>query len=802
MDVVLGDGTVQSFICEGSTLVLGTDIHVGGGVTATRCSTTWETLARQRWCLQRSTAILPSTIRPLSTVFVSSTDLSVDAALVAQLSFTLHGVVVAANSTLFVPCEPSRVLQMDVTNTMPALAGSTLGRIVAGRTNFVLVQAGQAQQANPVTTPVKGVAAGTPKGTASPWKSSPVLAAPTAPVTPPTKRVQPGQTVPEPVGSATSTIASPASLNHMQAPNSHDHGEVPPVMAGHEAVLQQLHDLLLSPFKYPQAAHGLQVRPPTGLLLYGPPGCGKTLLVRCLAHEAAQLAHSCGHTLPFSVFTVNGSEVMSPIPGESERRLRAVFQRAREYADKLASEARARKQHGLPLAVIFMDEIDAIAPKRATAGGRVGQGVSSVSAIRLVTQLLTLLDGAEAKPSIETSDDGMPTRGHVVVIGATNRPQDLDPALRRPGRLDREVRLDPPTPTQREAILRKYVQAMNVEPRVLQGSYLSELASAAIGFVGADLQSWCVTAQQIADKRGNAGGTSVITTHDIEAARLIVSASSLRGLQPVISTTRWSDVGGMDAVVTGLTEAVQAPLTHGQVYRAMGLAVPRGVLLYGPPGNSKTTLVRALACSVHASFFSLSSADVLSAYVGEAEATLREAFARARRAVPAILFLDEIDAIVGKRGIGSSASRDVSTGLLTTLLTEMDGVAAADGVLIVAATNRPDALDPALLRPGRLELHIHVPCPDEPGRLSILQVHTRQLSLHPSLDLATWAREDKTQGWSGAQLENLCREAAMCALRESLQGQKKSYAEERLMVREEHVQEAYARLARPPAGKR
>jgi transitional endoplasmic reticulum ATPase len=302
--------------------------------------------------------------------------------------------------------------------------------------------------------------------------------------------------------------------------------------------------------------------------------------------------------------------------------------------------------------------------------------------------------------------------------------------------------------------------------------------------VGADLAALCreaalISAQRTAAEalgRVDGCGTPLapepaqqlhrVTPADLEAAALRVGASALRGLTPQHAATPWSHIGGMDGVIRQLRDAVEGPLSgeRAAAYRSMGLSVPRGLLLYGPPGNSKTTLVRALATAVCASFFALSGADVYSPYVGDAERTLRTVFARARAAVPSLIFLDELDAMVGKRGIGgSSGGHSVSTSILATLLTEMDGVQSADGVLVVGATNRRRALDPALLRPGRLELHIPVPLADATGRADILRIHTQRCVLADDVDVGALAAG--TAGWSGAQLENLCREAGMTALR-------------------------------------
>jgi transitional endoplasmic reticulum ATPase len=518
-------------------------------------------------------------------------------------------------------------------------------------------------------------------------------------------------------------------------------------------------------------------------LLHGPPGVGKTLLVRALAAEAATVL------APFAVrvFTINGPAIVSPVVGRSEQALRAVFERAAAFACGGAlGDADDNTGGAGGLAIIFMDEMDAICPRRATPGARIaagGGGHSDPVLSRIVTQLLTLMDGALVQGAAGGSG-GAAARGHVIVIGATNRPDALDPALRRPGRFDREVRIDPPAAPARLAILRLHARGLPLSP--LAAAALPAVAERAVGYVGADLAAVCREAATLALQRALRGSLppawrdpelalssdsapceELVTPDDLETALRLVGASSLRGLTPQHERTAWADIGGMGSVVAQLQAAVVGPLSpeRAALYRRMGLSMPRGLLLYGPPGNSKTTLVRALATAVHASFFALAGADVYSPFVGDAERTLRTVFARAREAVPSLIFLDEIDAMVGKRGIGGAGGggHDVSTSVLATLLAEMDGVQSADGVLVVGATNRPGALDPALLRPGRLELHIHVPLPDAAGRAAILRVHTRACTLEAGVDLDLLSAG--TPGWSGARLENLCREAGMAALR-------------------------------------
>ena len=434
------------------------------------------------------------------------------------------------------------------------------------------------------------------------------------------------------------------------------------------------------------------------------------------------------------LIVVDGPAVLSATVGASEARLRRVF-----------DDARAFVAGGLGrMCVVFFDEVDVLCPKR--------DGVLKRTAVqaRVVAQLLTLLDGATGG---RREGDG-----HVVVLAATNHPHSIDPALRRPGRLDKEVRIDPPNPHARLAILKLYCSRLRTDDSAV--AHLPALAKQCVGFVGADLAALCREAAL-------AAMPAAVTRAHLQAAfHGIGVPSALRGLTTTATRTSWADIGGYDAVKMKLQQAVEWPLAHPEAFTRLGLQPPRGVLLHGPPGCSKSTLVRACASATGAAFLALSGADVYSPYVGDAEKALRDAFRKARAMPPAIVFLDEVDAMVGKRGIGAAAAAgggDTSTGVLATLLTEMDGVEWAPGVLVVAATNRLDALDPALLRPGRFELRLEVPLPDAASRLAILRVHTRFMAVGPDVDLGAVAAA--ADGFSGAQLEAVCREAAMAALR-------------------------------------
>lgn len=416
-----------------------------------------------------------------------------------------------------------------------------------------------------------------------------------------------------------------------------------------------------------------------GILLHGPPGVGKTLLVR----QILRLAQDSVPGLTTHLTVCHGADVISGSIGESERRLRQLFEEASAFLTAPTGGG------GVPskrLAVIFLDEVDALCPRRSADVG--AKSVSS-AASRLVTQLLTLMDGVRRQrvtPSCSSSSgsssgcgatpasgrgDGSigEGRGRVVVIGATNRPESIDLALRRPGRFEKEIRVDPPSAEERAHILAAYCARMPVEAAFV--AQVDAVAARCVGFVGADFQALCREAGLIALQRSLVGagtpvadgnGGFVVSANDFEAALRVVTPSALRGLGVATTPTSWDEIGGMSSAVSRLRQAVEFPLRHSTAFRKMGLSLPRGVLLFGPPGNSKTTLVRALTTSIDASFFSLSGADIFSPYVGAAETTIRALFSRARESTPAIIFLDEIDSVVGKRGIGGEANGTCACG--------------------------------------------------------------------------------------------------------------------------------------------
>ncbi|MCS7386935.1 MAG: CDC48 family AAA ATPase [archaeon GB-1867-005] len=496
----------------------------------------------------------------------------------------------------------------------------------------------------------------------------------------------------------------------------------------HEAI-RKIREMVELPLKHPELFKRLGIDPPKGVLLYGPPGCGKTLLAKAVANETD--AH---------FISINGPEIMSKFYGESEQRLREVFEEAKQHAPS----------------IIFIDEIDAIAPKREEVTGEVEK--------RVVAQLLALMDGLEA-------------RGDVIVIGATNRPNALDPALRRPGRFDREIEIGVPDKQGRYEILQIHTRNMPLAEDV----DLRKLAEITHGFVGADLAALCREAAMKALRRylpqidlqqeripQEVLEKLRVTMRDFMDAFKEITPSAMREVYIELPNVHWEDIGGLEEAKRELKEAVEWPIKYPEAFKRMGIRPPRGILLYGPPGCGKTLLARAVATESEANFISVKGPELLSKWVGESEKAVREVFRKARMAAPAIIFLDEVDAIAPMRGLGYGDSR-VTERVISQILTEMDGLVTLENVVVIGATNRPDILDPALLRPGRFDRIIYIPPPDYKARLEILKIHTRNIPLADDVDLEEVARV--TEGYSGSDLEAICREAAMAALREDINAQ-------------------------------
>jgi transitional endoplasmic reticulum ATPase len=475
-------------------------------------------------------------------------------------------------------------------------------------------------------------------------------------------------------------------------------------IGGLDEELDQIREMIELPLSNPGLFERLGVDPPKGVLLYGPPGTGKTLIARAVANEVDAY---------FDV--ISGPEIVSKYKGESEQRLREAFERAQDNAP----------------AILFVDELDSIAGTRDEEADMEN---------RVVAQLLTLLDGLQA-------------RGRVIVIGATNRVDAVDEALRRGGRFDREIEIGVPDEGGRREILDVHTRGMPLAEDV----DLDRIAAQTHGFVGADLQGLATEAAMAALRRSQDEPT--VARADFDAAMTAVDPSAMREYVAESPTVTFDDVGGLDDVKANLRRAVEWPLSYGPLFDATKTDPPSGVLLYGPPGTGKTLLARAIAGETGVNFISAAGPELLDRYVGESEKAVRELFERARQTAPTVLFLDEIDAVTGVRGDGEVTDRIVSQ-----LLAELDGIVDNPHVVVLAATNRKDTIDPALLRPGRLESHVEVPLPDEAARREILHVHTDEKPLADDVDLDALAAD--TDGLSGADLEALVREASMTAIQE------------------------------------
>ena len=497
-------------------------------------------------------------------------------------------------------------------------------------------------------------------------------------------------------------------------------------IGGLDDELEQVREMIELPMRHPELFQQLGIEPPKGVLLHGPPGTGKTLIAKAVASEID--AH---------FQTISGPEIMSKYYGESEEQLREVFEEAEEKAP----------------AVIFIDEIDSIAPKRGETSGDVER--------RVVAQLLSLMDGLEE-------------RGDVVVIAASNRVDAIDPALRRGGRFDREIVIGVPDRDGRKEIFQVHTRGMPLEEEIDIDRY----AEHTHGYVGADIEQLAKEAAMNALRRirpqidleadeidAEILEDLTVRDDDFKEAMKGITPSGLREVFVEIPDVTWEEVGGLEDTKERLRETVQWPLEFPEVFKQMDLDSPRGILLYGPPGTGKTLLAKAVANEAKNNFISVKGPELLNKYVGESEKGVREIFEKARQNAPAVIFFDEIDAIAGQRGrqMGDSG---VGERVVSQLLSELDGIEALEDVVVIATTNRPDLIDDALLRPGRLDRHIHVPIPDEEARRAVFAVHTENKPLADSVDLDDLAA--RTENYVGADIEAVCREATMQATREFL----------------------------------
>ena len=503
-------------------------------------------------------------------------------------------------------------------------------------------------------------------------------------------------------------------------------------IGGLKEEVKKVREMIEIPLKRPELFEKLGIAPPKGVLMHGPPGTGKTLLAKAVASESD--AH---------FIAINGPEIMSKYVGGSEENLREYFEEAEENSPS----------------IIFIDELDAIAPKREETNGEVER--------RTVAQLLTLMDGLKS-------------RGQVVVIGATNRPDSLDPALRRPGRFDREIEIGVPDSEERKEVLEIHTRNMPLADDV----DLDKIANTTHGFVGADLESLCKEAAMRVVRRilpeiqndeeipKEVLEKIVVTGDDFKSAQKEIQPSALREVLVQIPDIKWDDVGGLEDVKQELKEAVEWPLKHPDTFQRLGIRPPKGTLLYGIPGTGKTLLAKAVASESEANFISVKGPELLSKWVGESEKGVREVFRKAKQAAPTVIFFDEIDAIASARS-GSDTDSGVTKRVVNQLLTEMDGLEELEDVAIIAATNRPDILDAGLMRPGRFDRHIQVKEPDEEARLAIFEVHTKDMPLADDVNLKKLAKN--TEGYVGADIEAVCREAAMLTLRDNLEASEIPY---------------------------
>ena len=493
--------------------------------------------------------------------------------------------------------------------------------------------------------------------------------------------------------------------------------------------LRRIREMVELPLRFPEVFEHLGIDAPKGVLLYGPPGTGKTLIARAVAHETSA-----------SFFQVNGPEVIDKMYGASEAQLRKLFEKASQQAPS----------------IIFIDELDAIAPKRDSLSG--DRQVER----RVVAQLLALMDGLRS-------------RGDVIVVAATNLPDELDPALRRPGRFDREIMVGVPDKDGRKHILEIHSRGMPISEQV----DLEQVAAKTHGFVGADLAAICREAAMhalrriipsfslnVADVPYEELINLEVNSEDFVAAMSEIEPSAIREVFTDVPDIGWEDVGGLDDVKSLLIETVQWPIQHRELFERFSTTPPKGILLHGPPGTGKTLLAKAVARESGVNFISIKGPELLTRWIGEPEKKLREVFKKARMAAPCIVFFDEIDALVPVRG--GSGSSQVSERIVNQFLSEMDGIEELRGVMILAASNRIDLIDPALLRPGRIEVNVLLPLPDPATRQAIFDVHTRAVPLHEEVSMSDLVA--KSEGMTGADIAGICRHACLAAIRGVVQG--------------------------------
>jgi transitional endoplasmic reticulum ATPase len=495
----------------------------------------------------------------------------------------------------------------------------------------------------------------------------------------------------------------------------------------HEEILK-VREMIELPLKHPELFDRLGIDPPKGVLLHGPPGTGKTLIAKAVANESNA-----------NFYTINGPEIMSKFYGQSEENLRKIFEEAEKNAPS----------------IVFIDEIDAIAPKRSEVHGEVER--------RVVSQLLTLMDGLKG-------------RGKLIVIGATNIPDSIDPALRRPGRFDREIIIGAPDRDGRKEILQIHTRGMPMDKDVV----LEDLADITYGYVGADLAALARESAMNALRRYlpeidlekpipvELLEKMEVTMDDFKNAHRGIEPSAMREFLIEIPKISWEDIGGLEEAKQQLQEAVEWPLTKPDVFKRMGITPPRGILLYGPPGTGKTLLAKAVAGESNANFISIKGPEVMSKWVGESEKAVRELFKKARQVAPTIVFLDELDSIAPPRG--TDVGTHVTDSVVNQLLTSIDGLESMEGVVVIGATNRPDIIDPGLLRPGRFDRLVLIRSPDKKARLQIFKIHTKSMPLDKDVDLEELS--ELCENYSGADIEALCREAAMLAIRENAEAKK------------------------------